>query len=141
MYHSFGTGTHSGFNNYSGSSSVRVSAAHSNHQWLRRQRNICSSASPLSILNYISAIVFLTNHRSEIVKYHFFKLSEVSMVILRRVLILWLFLQLKQMKVAEKRVTLNRGMRSIVYRNVQLYFENTLNGKTYLIFFSFSIQL
>lgn len=49
-----------------------VSAAHSNHQWLRRQRNICSSVSPLSILNYIFAIVFLTNHYSETDKYHLF---------------------------------------------------------------------
>lgn len=72
VQHSFGTGMYFDFNNYSGSSNVRVCAAHSNHQWLRRQRNIYSSASPLSILNYISAIVFLTNHHSEIDRYHFF---------------------------------------------------------------------
>lgn len=38
--------------------SLRVSAAHWNHQWLRKQRNVCSSASALSILNYVSATSF-----------------------------------------------------------------------------------
>lgn len=85
-------------------------------------------------------LLFLTNH-FEIDKCHFFQLSEVSTGFLKGALIVWQFLPVKQMEVAEKRVTLNRGVQSIVYRYVQIYFENILNGETYLILFSFSIQL